>query len=662
MKSFFKYLVLIAMAGLMACQRNAHFNVASPDDKIVVTLGEENGRVYYEVFHDSKPVVLQSFLGFTLKATDNLEDNFYLKDVSYAEVNKTWEQQWGEERFVDEVYNEMKVLVEEKSGDKRQFYITFRLFNDGFGFRYEFPEQANLKKFTIMDEQTEFVLNGNHTAWSIPYDIEAYEGLYRQMPISELDTVCSPLTMKTADGLYLAIHEANLTDYAAMNLYPTGDSTLKVYLTPWSSGEKVFMKAPHQTPWRTMIIADNAGDLLLSRLMLNLNEPCQLEDTSWIKPGRYIGIWWGMHMKHYTWHEGPQHGATTENTMRYMDFAAEHGFSGVLVEGWNKGWDDWQHFSFTEPYADFDLKAVTEYGATKGVKLIGHHETGGNVNNYEAQLDDAFNLYHQHGVSVVKTGYVGTLLNGNEMHSGQYAVRHYRHVIEKAARSQIMIDNHEPVMPTGLQRTFPNLMTQEGVRGQEWNAWAGDGGNPPNHTTIIPFTRGLAGPMDFTPGIFNFDNPEMPQTRVQTTLAKQLALSVILYSPLQMAADMIENYQNNPEPFEFIKACPVNWAQTVVPEAEIGEYVTIARKDRDSDNWFVGSITNEHQRELVLPLDFLEPNTRYMAQVFKDAEETDYLSNPYELIEEELEVNAHTVLKIGLAPGGGTAIILTKIE
>jgi alpha-glucosidase len=472
--------------------------------------------------------------------------------------------------------------------------------------------------------------------------------------------------METKGGLYLTIHEANLTDYAAMNLLSKGKtSVLKADLTPWATGEKVFMKAPGVTPWRTIIIAAKPGDLILSRLMLNLNEANKITDTSWIKTGRYIGIWWGMHMEKYTWHQGPKHGATTKNVKKYIDFAAKHNFSGVLVEGWNDGWqNNWtkegDKFSFTKAYSDFDLQEITKYAAMKNVKLIGHHETGGATLNYERQLDSAFALYQKYGVDVVKTGYVSPLLDGKQRNSSQYGVRHYRKVLETAAKYHIMIDNHEPVMPSGLQRTWPNLMTQEGVRGQEWDAWSKDGGNPPDHTTIIPFTRGLAGPMDFTPGTFNFNNPVFPNTRVQTTLAKQLALSVVIYSPLQMASDDIENYENNPA-FEFITSCPTNWAKTVIPDARIGEYVTIARKDRDSENWYIGAITNADSRKLSLSLSFLDKGARYKAKIFRDGKDAEYKTNPYPIEIEEVEVNSGTALNLELATSGGTAIILTKL-
>lgn len=655
--------VLICFYSCNGMEQNA--KVSSPDGSITIQSGVEDGRIYYTVSKNNKPVIKKSFLGFVLK-DGGFNNVFKVMDIAHSSFSDTWEQPWGEEITVDNTYNQMVVNIEESEGLKRKFTIVFRAFDDGIGFRYEFPEQDNLQDFVIMDELTEFALAGNHTTWSFPsYNTEYYEGLYQKSPVNVLDTVVTPLTMKTEDDLYLTIHEANLTDYAAMNLTPINrTSTLKIDLTPWSTGEKVFMKAPGVTPWRTLIIADKPGDLILSRLMLNLNEPCKVEDTSWIKPDRYIGIWWGMHMESYTWAPGPKHGATTENTMRYIDFAAKHGFSGVLVEGWNYGWEnDWTRegdkFSFTRPYPDFNIEKVSKYAADKNVKLIGHHETGGSTINYESQLDSAFAFYNKYGVDAVKTGYVSPLLDHKERHSSQYGVRHYRKVIETAAKYRIMIDNHEPAMPTGLQRTYPNLMTQEGVRGQEYNAWSADGGNPPEHSTIIPFTRGLAGPMDFTPAIFSFENPVFPNTRPQTTLAKQLAEFVVLYSPLQMAADMIENYENNPA-FEFVTSCPTNWSKTVVPHAEIGEYVTIARKDRESENWYVGSITNADNRKLSLSLDFLDKGATYHAKIFKDGKDADWKTNSYVLDIEELEVNSEGVIDLNLATSGGTAIILTK--
>ncbi len=661
MNTYFVFLFFCLFIGITACQNISEPAVYSPDGKIKVQAGIENGRIYYTAERLGKPILKKSFLGFELGDGD-LYQNLKITKVAIDSLNETWEQIWGEEQFVTNHYHEVRITVQQTTKLSRMFNIVFRVFNDGIGFRYEFPEQKNLGDFIIMNELTEFNLAEDCTTWSLPYKTEFYEGIYQKSNVSALDTVCTPITIQTKEGLFLSIHEANLTDYASLNLYSEGHSTrLKSWLTPWSGGEKVFVHQQRTTPWRTMIIAEKAGNLLLSRLMLNLNDPCKITDNSWIKPEKYIGIWWGMHMKKYTWEQGPKHGATTQNTFRYIDFAAKHGFGGVLVEGWNKGWEDWKSYEYTTPYPDFDIAKITEYAASKNVKLVGHHETGGNTINYENQLEDAFAYYQKLGINSVKTGYVGGKLDGKEMHSSQYGVRHYRKVIETAAKYHLMVDNHEPVMPTGLQRTYPNLMTQEGVRGQEWNAWSTDGGNPPGHTVIFPFTRGLAGPTDFTPVIFNFTNTALPNTRVQTTLAKQLALFVTLYSPFQMAADMIENYEANPKPFEFIERCPVNWSKTLVSTASIGEHLTIVRKDRHSENWFLGSITNETARALSIKLDFLDENSRYIAKVFADGENADYKTNPYPVKIYEIFVSASEELNLQLAPGGGTAIIFEKV-
>lgn len=632
----------------------------SPDKTLELRLEEKKGEVYYSLKKDQKPVLSNSKLGFELKE-GQLSKNFKIAQTKTSSKDETWSQVWGEEIDVRNHYNELFAELKQKKGEKYSLNLRFRVFNDGIGFRYEFPKQSGLTKFTILDEYTEYNFPNDAKTWSLSHNAEFYEGLYREKPLSKLDTVKTPLTLETKEGLFLAAHEANLTEFASLNLYPkTENSThLKAYLTPWSNGDKVYAKTPSVSPWRTLIVAKSAGDLMLSRLMLNLNEPSQIEDTSWIKPGRYIGIWWGMHMKTNTWYMGPTHGAETSNVLRYIDFAAKHNFAGVLVEGWNKGWEDWKSFEFSTPYPDFDIKKITEYGKAKGVKLIGHHETGGSTINYEKQMDAAFDFYNKYGVDVVKTGYVGGVLDGRENHGSQYGVRHYRKVIENAAKHKIMIDNHEPVMPTGLQRTFPNLMTQEGVRGQEWDAWSKDGGNPPNHTTIIPFTRGLAGPMDFTPGTFNFENPVIPGTRVWTTLAKQLALSVIIYSPLQMASDEIENYENKPE-FEFLTKVPTTFSKTVVPGAEIGQFVTIARRDVNGKDWYVGSITNQKPRDIKIPLDFLEKGASYKAKIFRDGPGADYKTNPYPVVIEEKIVFDKDVLEFHLAPGGGLGLLLEK--
>lgn len=655
------------LLAFFSCTRENKTTVASPNGRIKLEAGIEDGKPFYKIENGDKTIIEKSFLGFILKGNDSFYKDFAITHSDFKSFSESWTEPWGEETTVDNTYNEMTLHIAEKGGQKRELAIVFRLFNDGVGFRYVFPKQPNLNDFTIMDELTEFALVGNPQTWSIPTNHTNYfEHLYKKAPVTSLDTLSTPLTMEVNDSLYMTIHEANLTDYAGLNLTPKqGSSTLKADLTPWSTGEKVFAKTPFESPWRTIIIARNPGDLMLSRMMLNLNEPSKITDTSWIQPGRYIGIWWGMHMKAYTWEKGPKHGATTANTMRYIDFAAAHGFSGVLVEGWNYGWDgDWSangdQFNFTRAYPDFDLKKVVEYASKKNVKIIGHNETGGATKNYESQMDSAFAMYSRLGISCVKTGYVNALLDHKEQHASQYGVRHYRKVIETAARYKIMIDNHEPMMPTGLQRTYPNLVSQEGVRGQEYDAWSPDGGNPPEHTTVIPFTRGLAGPMDFTPGTYKFENPSMPATHVHTTLAKQLALAVVLYSPVQMASDMIENYEGNPA-FEFTTSCPTNWAKTVIPAAAIGDYLIVARKDRKSDSWFVGSITDENPRKLSMPLTFLDKNSNYKAKIFRDGKGADYKTNPYPLDIEEIKVTSTTILNLNLAPGGGTAIMITKI-
>lgn len=658
---------VFCVCSLESCSHSVDTTTTSPDGKIALTFGVENGRPYYFVKEGTTTVVDTSFVGIdALQASFGKQSK--IAGVHHTSLDTTWEQPWGEERLTRNHYNEMTVSLEERGDNKVLKYdVIFRVFDDGVGFRYMIPEQAGLDSLTIMEENTEFNIPGDPTTWAIDWDNAFYEELYIPKPLSEIDTVSTPMTMKMSDSLYVAIHEAALTDYASQNLHRTGDTNrLHSYLTPWSTGEKVFAKLPLSTPWRTIIIARNPGDLMLSRIMLNLNEPCAIEDVSWIEPGRYIGIWWGMHTRDYTWKQGPKHGATTENMKRYIDFAAANGYSGVLVEGWNKGWEGYDRgvgneFSFTEAYPDFDIEEVTEYGRGKGVRMIGHHETCGDTKHYESQMDSAFALCERLGINAVKTGYVGKLLDGKERHGSQYAVRHYRNVIETAARHHVMIDNHEPVMPTGLQRTYPNLMTQEGVRGQEWDAWSADGGNPPEHTATLPFTRGLAGPMDFTPGTFDFTNKVMPQTHVQTTLAKQLALSVVIYSPLQMSSDKIESYEGKTG-LEFITRCPTSWEKTVVPEAEIGKYVTIARKERGGDTWYVGSITASEPRKVSLPLDFIDSDAVYTARIFADGEGADFRSNPYPLDIYEKDVKAGDILELNLAPGGGAAIILSKVK
>ncbi|MBN2807198.1 MAG: glycoside hydrolase family 97 protein [Prolixibacteraceae bacterium] len=652
---------------ISGCQNSGNeLEVSSPDGSIKVKVGTDTGQLYYAVEKDGQAVLLPSKLGLRFKNHSALGEKVKITASEHQTFNETWEQPWGEKRLVENRYEGLRISLKENKGEGKSMILHVKVYNDGFGFRYEVPEQTGLDSMIIMDEITEFRLPEVAMAWWTPiYTENYYEGITRYTSVNDIDTVNCPLTLEMPGGKFLAIQEANLTDYAAMNLYCSDSSTLTVDLTPWSTGEKVFAKAPFVSPWRTMIIAEKPGDLVTSYLNLNLNEPCAIDDVSWIEPGRYIGIWWGMHMGKYTWHMGSNHGATTENTLRHIDFAAKHGFSGVLVEGWNIGWEnDWtkegHRFSFTESYPDFDLEKITQYAQKKGVRLIGHHETGGATQNYEAQMEAAFALYQQMGVRCVKTGYVSPLLDGKERHSSQYGIRHFRKVVETAARYQIMIDNHEPAMPTGLRRTYPNLVSGEGVRGQEYNAWSPDGGNKPDHLTIIPFTRGLAGPIDYTPGIFNFDNPVNPNTRVQSTLALQLALYVIIYSPVQMAADLPENYEGHPA-LRFIEHVPVNWDVTRVLDAIIGDHVTMVRKDRASDDWYLGSITDENSRMVELDLGFLDSNRSYNAEIYRDGDEADYQHNPTSLIIESRTVQSTDLLQYQLARGGGLAIRFSPV-
>lgn len=638
--------------------------LTSPDGHLRITVGVKGGKPFYLVERDGKPVVNRSYLGFTLN--DGVLDNhFKIVGKSRDSKNETWTQPWGEDRVVNNHYNELKVRLQQTDKRQRQLNIVFRAFNDGIGFRYEFPKQRNLGNFQIMEEMTQIAMPTDAQAWTEPTNgTKYYEAVWTKDLLSKKDTVNTPITIEVNDSLYMALHEANLTDYASLNYTPRhldgAAVTLIAALTPWQNGVKVYAKAPFVSPWRTILITKKPGDLITSKVMLNLNDPCKITDTSWITTGKYVGIWWGMHMKDYTWAQGPQHGATTANTKRYIDFAAKHNMQGVLVEGWNYGWDgDWTQegdkFSFTKAYPDYDLEGLQKYALSKGVRLIAHNETGGAATNYENQLDSAFALYQRLGIRAIKTGYVNPMLDNKELQHSQYGVRHYRKVIETAAKYHLMVVNHEPAMPSGLCRTYPNLVSGEGMRGQEYNAWSPDGGNPPYHVCILPFTRGLAGSMDFTPGIFNFTNKAVPTTHPQTTLAKQLSEYILLYSPWQMAADMIENYENQPA-LSFIESVPTDWEKTLVLNAEIGKYLTIARKDKASDNWFIGSATDAEARNLTIDLEFLDEGREYMAEIYADGEGADYSTNPYPISYNRVKVTKSSQLTLKLAPSGGAAI------
>ena len=671
-----RVLVLGLAAVTLAATRaplRGQVHVASPDGRNQVTIVVREGRLYYSLARDARALILPSLLGFEFRGAPPLRDSLRISDTTRQSHDEWWTQPWGEVARVRDHHNELAVSVEQTAAPNRRFTVRVRAFDDGVGFRYELPEQPGLGAFEITEEVTEFSLADNARAWWIPSNrprLDRSEMLYSSSPVSTLDSVQTPLTMETRDGrTFMVIHEANLVDYARMFLRgPRMEGrTLRAALAPWADGIKVRGRTPFVTPWRTIQLADRATDLAPSVLGLNLNPPSVLAGTDWIRPMKYVGIWWGMHIGTMTWSSGPKHGATTANAKRYIDFAAANGFGGVLVEGWNVGWDgDWianrDAFSFTRAYPDYDLADVAAYARQRGVRLIVHNETSGGIENYERQLDSAFALYRSLGLDADKTGYVTDLTGEGHSHYSQYMVRHYRRVIETAARYGIRLDVHEPMHDTGERRTYPNMMTREGARGQEYNAWGGEGGNPPEHETNLFFTRLLAGPMDFTPGIFDLliergtGRPRRPdEPRVRTTLAKQLALYVVLYSPLQMAADLPENYEGQPA-FQFIRDVAVDWDTTRVIDGRIGDYVVVARRERGGETWFVGAITDEEARTFDVPLSFLTPGRRYVAEIYADGPNASWLDNPLPVTITRRPVTRATRLRLILAPGGGQAI------
>jgi alpha-glucosidase len=645
--------------------------VASPGGHTRVTVEVREGALYYGISRDGALVIQPSRLGFAFRGGDTLRSALRITGTSRDSANRVWTQPWGEVARVRDRHNELRVNVAEDRAPGRRFAVVFRVFDDGVGFRYEVADSAGFADYEMMDELTEFALADNARTWWIPAnrsEPDRQEILYSSGPLSRVDTVQTPLTMRMTSGVYVVIHEANLVDYAGMYLANVGGRTLRSTLAKWADGVAVRGRAPFVTPWRTIQLADRVEDLVPSVLGLNLNPPSRIADTGWIRPMKYNGIWWSMHINLETWGSGPKHGATTENTKRYLDFAAANGFGGTLVEGWNTGWEiDWfntgkANFSFTQSYPDFDLPAVAAYARQRGLTLIGHHETATMIGNYERQLDSAMALYQRVGVRAVKTGYVGDRTEHGHAHQGQYMVRHHRRVIETAARHGIALDVHEPVKDTGERRTWPNMMTREASRGMEYNAWGGEGGNPPEHETILFFTRMLMGPMDFTPGIFDLlvksanGTPRTPEeARPRTTLAKQLALYVVIYSPLQMAADLPQNYQGQPA-FQFIRDVAVDWDTTRVISGEIGDYVIVARKQRGADQWFVGAITDEEPRAFDVPLSFLTPGRRYVAEIYADGPRANWRHNPLEIAITRQNVTSASRLRVTMAPGGGQAI------
>jgi alpha-glucosidase len=646
--------------------------VASPNGRNEVQVAVREGKLYYLVQRDGRPLITPSLLGFEFRGAPPLRDGLRIVDSSRTTVDETWTQPWGEVSRIRDLHNELKLSVTETAAPDRHFTLAVRAFNDGVAFRYELPQQPNLGDFEISDELTEFVMADNARAWWIASNrprLDRSEQLWSEGPVSTLDSVQTPLTMEARDGkTFIVIHEANLVDYARMNIRgPRLDSrTLRADLAPMADGVKVRGRTPFVTPWRTIQIADKVTELSPSVIGLNLNPPSVIPSTEWIKPMKYVGIWWGMHINTMTWNSGPKHGATTANTKRYIDFAAANGFGGVLVEGWNVGWDgDWiqnrNAFSFTQAYPDYDLAELARYARSKGVKLIVHNETSGGIQNYERQIDSAFSLYEGLGLDAIKSGYVTDMTSEGHSHWSQFMVNHYRHVIQEAAKHHIMLDAHEPIHDTGERRTYPNMMSREGARGQEYNAWGGEGGNPPEHETILFFTRLLDGPMDFTPGIFDILRTKTgpartnEDARVRTTLAKQLALYVVIYSPLQMAADLPENYVNQPA-FQFIKDVAVDWDTSRVIEGKIGDYVIVARREKNSPAWFLGAITDEEARTFDVPLTFLDPGKSYVADIYADGPGANWLTNPLPVTISHRPVTRSSRLRIALAPGGGQAI------
>lgn len=706
MHALFRILAGITMGTVLTAQATAgNLNLQSPNGKLNLEVGlTEKGRPVYSLRFNQLPVITTSGLGLELKNAPSLIEGFTIRDHIYHQKDEKWAPVWGEVKEIADRHNELVVVFHQKKED-RLMRIRFRLFDDGLGFRYEFDKQPNLNYFQVADEHTEFALTGNHTAFWIPGDYDTNEYYYTKTRLKDVDAstvdgtgigthgyfhkhaVQSPLMMKTDEGLYINIFEAALVDYSAMHLMIDKERmVLSSSLTPDAVGTKAYMQTPHHTPWRTVIVSDKATDIVASKLILNLNEPSKIEDTSYIRPQKYIGIWWGMHVPNtMSWDYAhapniklettdwnalkplPQHGASNKNVRRYIDFAAEHGFSSVLVEGWNVGWEDWagnwkeEVFDFVTPYPDFDIKALNEYARSKGVKLMMHHETSSSVTNYERRIDKAIELMQHHGYDAVKTGYVGWIIPRGEKHDGQWMVNHYVRVAKKMADARMMLNSHESVRPTGLHRTWPNWVACEAARGNEFNAWSA--GNPPAHETILPFTRLMGGPMDYTPGIFELKMEYYQpgnKNQVHTTLAKQLALYVTLYSPIQMAADLPENYEKRMDAFQFIKDVAVDWDDSRYLEAEPGEYLTVARKAKGSDDWFVGAITNENARTAILNFSFLDPESTYEATIYADAKNAHWRDNPGAYAIRKQKVTNKTVLKQALAPGGGVAISVKR--
>ena len=674
-------------------------NIQSPSQKISVEFKlTTSGRPSYSVNYNNKPIISESTLGIKLKDKAALDTNFVIDSVKNSSFNESWKPVLGEQATIVNHYNELIIALSQK-GTHIKMNLIFRVFDEGVAFRYDFPKQKDLNYFIISDEVSQFNLTDNHKVFWIPGDYDSQEYVYNETKFSEIDNsklnlnngigvksisgknvVQSPLMMKSTSGLYINIFEAAVVNYPVMHLdAEVKTNKLTSHLVPNAIGDKAYLQAPCVSPWRTIMMSNDARDIVGSKMILNLNEPCKIDDTSYIKPMKYVGIWWEMHVGKSTWdYAGSQnaqnvltkdllpsgkHGATTENTKRYIDFAAKNGFDGVLVEGWNVGWEDWfgnwkeEVFDFVTPYPDFDLNAVTAYAKSKNVKMIMHHETSASVANYERHLDRAFDLMKNHNYPAVKSGYVGKIIPRGEFHDGQTMVNHFNFVARRAADYKLMLNSHESSRPTGYSRTYPNYIAAEAARGNEFNAWST--GNPPMHETILPFTRLLGGPMDYTPGIFEIKMSHYDKTKteqVHTTLAKQLALYVTMYSPLQMAADLPENYEKYPDAFQFIKDVALDWQDSKYLEAEPGDYLTVVRKTKGKETWFLGAITDENARKSEIKLDFLTKGKKYKAIVYEDAKDADWKNNPIAYKISTIEVTSKSKINLNLAPGGGTAI------
>ena len=680
-------MILICIAG--AAQ---NITLASLGPVQLVTNLKSDGQFIYSVYYKNKTVIANSSIGIELIKPQIELNVFDLLSVDSSKVDLSWDPIWGEQKTIHNKYKEYVFHLTDQKTKAYFLNIIFRLFEDGVGFRYEFPTQKNLEYFIVKEENTTFTMTGDHKAFWIPGDFDTNEYTYNTSKLTAINafeaaakekdiavvslvnpnTVQTPLMMKTADGLYINIHEAALVNYPAMNLNLNKENLcFNSVLVSDAVGNKAYLSAPFKSPWRTIIVSDKATEILSSKLILNLNEPSIIKNTSFIRPQKFIGVWWEMHTGKATWYkEGGRHGANTLNVKKYIDFAAQHKFDGVLVEGWNVGWEDWfgnwkeDVFDFVTPYSDYDVDAITKYAKLKGVKIIMHHETSGSATGYERKMDTAYRFMLNHEMNTVKTGYVGKIIPRGEHHDGQWMVNHYNRVAEKTAQYKIMLDAHEPVHPTGLHRTYPNWMANEAARGTEFNN-APTLGILPEHNTILPFTRLMGGPMDYTPGLFHFELNQFEKDRKQkvlSTLAKQLALYVTMYSPLQMAADLPENYEKHLDAFQFIKDVPVDWSESKILEAEPGDYITIARKAKNNKDWFIGSITDENARTLNLKLNFLDKSKKYKAILYMDGKAADYLTNPAAYSIEQKMVNASTQLVIPIARGGGCAISIFELK